>query len=411
MWATYVYKIHRRTFANNKANNQEIFFFSAAEVGVGSIFKDKFDDPVGNNEPPAKQSGNTTMKIAGSYNVEISRRDQHDEYIEYTTTLLNIFRESYSLKHVIISEISPQFEFPNPHSIPEEKPYTLSLFSKAKSPPTRILTSLTLKAQSGWSIPFKFNHLSAILNVYGAIDELILHNFIIDELKLSNTQSKLSIPMVINKLTLNSCTFILDKNSRTGKRNPSVIFQAVSELKLLNISSGKDLSVIDFIKLNKILRKITIDFGSPVFYDSSSTFNFARYNLFFKLLCSGQGAYSNIKELSFINFSLLDNYGHTHHMETKEEESDDWVAPATDTFETLLSYVSTIPKLTITLVDRPEGPMKCVNCGTTKDKPRKKNRYSDWVLLLRPLLRANKNCMVEVLNHRDKLLFRREIEE
>lgn len=370
------------------------------------------------SNPPTKAAGNVKTTIAGSYNIEGITGSNHSkdtDHKDYVNSLVNILRESYSLKILVISEISPLFSFPESHhhELSPSSGNSFFLSWKHRNPPKRSLDKLVLKSQSGWSIPFKYSHISSLFEVYDTIEELVLYNFVIDESKLQAPVTTKK-PIIINKLTLLSCTFLLPTN-RTTKRKPCDIFLHISHLQLYNISSGKDLSVIDFIKTNNMLSKITIDFTSPVFYGSSATFNFARYNLFFKLLCSGSGAYSNLKELEFINFTLLDSHGHLHQVEKadnndSDQERDDWVEPPSDTFESLLRFLLSIPLLTITLKERPEGPMTCVNCGTTKEVSRPKRSYCDWLTILKPLVKQNEKCNVKILGHKGNVLFKKEVE-
>lgn len=364
------------------------------------------------SNPPVRESENTKTRIAGTYDVEFETRSgRKTEYQEYVTALINILRDSYSLDAIVLSEISPSFAFPDLPVAGGSTAGSLELSSlllkwRTRPRPQRLLASLTLKPQSGWSIPFRLLLISSFLVVYDSINELVLHNFVIDEAKLQ-LQSAPSKPIVIDRLTLYSCTFVPSTVRSAGKRKPYSAFQSVSWLTLHHITAEKDLSVIDFIKANLGLRKISIDFASPIFYHPNKLFRFERYNLFFKLLASGHGAYATLKELEFLNFSLLDSYGHLHHIDKSaaQEERDDWVEPPADTFESLLSNVAAIPKLTIVLKSRPETFVTCVNCGITKESQKRSKTLHEWRVLLKPLILANDMCNIEVLAHNHKTLF------
>ena len=252
-----------------------------------------------------------------------------------------------------------------------------------------------------------------MFNVYGAIDELVLHNFVLDDLKLTSS-SKIG---GINKLVLFSCIYsnsLSKKVPNQKKRCPDILAE-VTELRLLNILSGSDLSVIDVIKQNGKLSKLTLDLDSQVFYlmtknsSNEKQFNFARYNLFFKLLCSGQGFYANLTELELINFDLFDSFRHKHKIKEEDEDNDDWVAPLTDTFESLLTYLSTIQNLSIVLKERPKKVRTCIKCGFTKSEQPDKKIHSlnnrEWSILLHPLLSENEDCTVKIFDHKGNRVF------
>lgn len=358
--------------------------------------------------PPTRNSSNRKTNIAGSYDVEsVNSRDEEVCFNEYRDSFMSLLKEAYGLKAIIISEISPEFSFE--HDIPSETSHIFSGF-KAKKP-SRTIGKLVLKAQSGWSIPFKISHISSLFHVYDTIDELVLHNFVVDDLKLTSNSSKIG---GINKLTLNSCIYIKNSNRKMQnyKKKCPDIFADVSTLRLLNILSEGDLSIIDVVKQNNRLSKLTMDLGSQIFYLASKSsnveknFNYARYNLFFKLLCSGQGSYANINELELINFDLFDGFTHTH---IRDENKDDWIAPLTDNFESLLVYLSTIKKLTIILKEKPKKVRTCLKCGFTKsEKPDKKIlllNSKEWSILLNPLLSANEDCAVRISDHKGNSMF------
>lgn len=361
--------------------------------------------------PPTRNSTNRKTKIAGTYDVEsVQSTDEEASFDDYIHSFTSLLKEAYGLKTITISEISPEFSFP--HDIPCD---TSSVFSSFKSKrPPRTLGKLVLKVQSGWSRPFRTSHVSSLFNVYGAIDELALYNFVLDDLKLPSNSSKVG---GINKLTLFSCIYsnsLSKKMPSQRKRCPDILTE-VTELRLLNILSGGDLSVIDVIKQNGKLSKLTLDLDSQVFYlmikNSSieKQFNFARYNLFFKLLCSGQGSYANLTELELINFDLFDSFRHKHKTKEEDEDNDDWIAPLTDTFETLLTYLSTIQNLTIVLKEKPKKVRTCIKCGFTKSEQPDKKIHSlnnkEWSILLNPLLSENEDCTVKLFDHRGNRVF------
>ncbi|CUM45531.1 uncharacterized protein AC631_04706 [Debaryomyces fabryi] len=361
--------------------------------------------------PPTSYSSNRTTKIAGTYDVESVRsRDEQVSFDEYIHSFTSLLKEAYGLKTIAISEISPEFSFPN--DIPFN---SSSVFSSFKSKrPSRILGKLILKAQSGWSIPFRISHISTLFNVYDTIDEVVLHNFVVDDLKLASNSSKIG---GINRLTLISSIYSnsLSKKVPNQRKKCPEIFLDVTELRLLNILSGSDLSVIDVIKQNGKLSKLTLDLDSQIFYlmaknsNMEKQFNFARYNLFFKLLCSGQGSYANLTELELINFDLFGAFRHKHKVKEEEEEGDDWIAPLTDTFENLLVNLSTIQNLTIVLKQSPKKVRTCTKCGFTEsEQPDKKilllnNR--EWAILLQPLLSENEDCTVNIFDHKGNRIF------
>ncbi|CAK7903842.1 hypothetical protein CAAN1_09S00518 [[Candida] anglica] len=362
--------------------------------------------------PPTKETQQSKTKIAGTYDIEsMSRRGQDTEYDSYVTSLTNFCKESYSLKNLILSELPPQFAFPidSDEGSSNSSGSNGGLFSSWKrEKPKRTLSTLVLKAQSGWSMPFKYSHISTIISVYDQINELILQNFIVDEGRLSSYQTTQNIE--IETLTLKSCAY----TNRPTKRVPSFIFKNVNHLKLLNVSSVKDLSVIDFVKSNNNLNKLTIDFNSSVFYESTPNFerafNFTRFNSFFKLLCSGSGSYSNLNEIELVNFSLWDEHGHRHNIDevSKDSDQDDWVAPSTDTFETLLSYLSNIPSLRIMLKDR-TMETSCIKCGAIQSPGILETLgYCSWERLLSPVIKANEKCKIRLLSFSGNVLFVRD---
>lgn len=310
--------------------------------------------------PPTSKSANDTANIAGSYSVEDVHSGQNrNAYNDFVSGLRYLLKEDFALKAASICEVSPGFGFPSDsYSIPRTS--TLS-WSKPKA--TRTLQHLKIGAQSGWSIPFNFSQMSVFFSIFDVVEELELTNFIIDREKLTLS----SVPHLrINKITLNACTYISQKLPHT-KHSACPMFEACHKLTLRNIHTGLDLSVIDFIKSNNRLSSLTLDMESPVFYsvvNGERRFNFARYNLFFKLLCSGEGGFASLKDLGLENFDLMNSCAHA----PSPSQDDDWIPPPTDTFEIFLEHVSTIPKLTICLKKEHRVTNVCVRCGHSKSE-------------------------------------------
>lgn len=315
------------------------------------------------NDPPIKESDHLKTKIAGSYDVESIKKSRHENNFNgFTNGLSLLLQEDFNLKSVTITEISPHFQFD------DVKP---SLLNRGKRNLNRQLDNLVLKTQSGWSIPFKLNHISLILDPFSTINVLELHDFIIDESKLSGLV--LSKDITLNHLVLDSCSFT---NRKSSNRQLCPLFRTTSSLSLLNINHSNDLSVIDFIKLNKNLGKLTIDLGSNIFYEENF-FNFKSFNPFFKLICSKTGGYSKLNHLCLINFDLFSNYTHLH------ESSD------TSHLSSLLQILSSINTVEIFIKDIPNTVYACKKCGSMKTEQSsnlKNLTKKDWYLLLDPLI-------------------------
>lgn len=325
-------------------------------------------------KPPMEKSENYTTNIGGSYNVEsVHARLNRDMYSEFVSGLRYLLKEDFGIKAVEISEVSPGFEFPQDAYVSRS---TTSSWKKPK--PTRILRHLKISAQNGWSIPFSFSQISLFFSVFDIIEELELTNFIIDKEKLCSC----TIPQVqINKIALNACTYTTQKQG-ASKTNFSPMFGNCSSLALRDIHLVLDLSVIDFIKNNHQLSSLILDIDSPVFYlavNDERKFNFARYNLFFKLLCSGEGGYASLKQLELENFDLMNDCSHAR---VDPSQEDNWVPAPTDNFETFLHYVSAIPKLIINLKKERKVGNVCVRCGYSKEKtpdiPSAQHASGDW---------------------------------
>lgn len=358
--------------------------------------------------PPTNDSAATLTLIAGTYTVDSILNDGVLQYNNFITHLKSLLNEAYGLKEVKISEISPQFEFPPEFLVP---PSSLKLKFKT-SKPTRSLERLVLTAQSGWNFPFKVSHISLFLYVFDEISELKLNNFVISESRLlSDTLSK---PFTVGCLVLHGCIYADSKKKE--KRVSTDIFGRTTSLLLEDIQSGSDLSLIDCIKLNDKLFRLSLDISSKIFYwvdpeDKTKKFNFARFNNFFKLVCSGQGGYCNLKELVLTNFDLFHSYTHQHDkLDAIQEEEDSWVEPPTNTFEVFLDNLSRVPFLTIVVKDAPKVMHTCVNCGFKVEEEETKSIGSllphEWAIILAPLFN-NDNCSVLIYDHELRPLFSR----
>lgn len=346
-------------------------------------------------KPPMEKSENYSTNIGGSYNVEsVHARLNRDMYSEFVSGLRYLLKEDFGLKAVEISEVSPGFEFPQDVYI---TPRSTTLSWK-KSKPTRTLQHLKISAQNGWSIPFSFSQVSLFFSVFDIIEELELTNFIIDKEKLCSS----TVPQVqINKITLNACTYTTQKQVHS-KTNFSPMFGNCSSLALRDIHLVLDLSVIDFIKNNHQLSSLTLDIDSPVFYSAVNDerkFNFARYNLFFKLLCSGEGGYASLKKLELENFDLINDCSHAA---VDPSQDDDWVPAPTDNFETFLQYVSAIPKLVINLKKERKVGNVCVRCGYSKENtpetPSAQNANGEWRRIISKLNNGSNEVTVRDSN-------------
>lgn len=301
---------------------------------TGETSKIRFLTVLHLSNPPSKVSDNNTAKIAGTYDVEnINGRDSHQTYLEYMLSLSQILKRAKHLREIKLCEISPSFEFPDTDL---KIGFT-----------TRKLQRLILVTQTGWSLPFKANQISLIMQYFGTIENLSLFNFIIDESKLTSTSLH---PCKIVQLGFDSCKFI----RKHGARKQCQLFAQVSTLKLYNIQNDSDLSLIDFIKQNNKLVALLLDFHSGIFYlftISSKMFNFTKFNHFFKLLCLRKGGFGTLNELILVNFDLFDLQAadeRFHHT----EQVDTWHEPTP--LENFLSYVGLIPRLRIVLKSDPE---------------------------------------------------------
>lgn len=351
--------------------------------------------------PPIMNDSNLKMSIAGSYDVsDIKMTDNKNQYDEYVDAFTTLMREAYGIKRIEIYEISHLFAFPSDYS--EHSGF----FSSKRPKPQRRLGTLILNAQSGWTIPFKYTHVSTVISIFQTIDEVRLHKFTVD-LKLCS--SSLSQAIRIRRLVLDSCMYNNSAKCKQSNKKKNSLFESVSELVLLNVQSSGDLSVIDYIKSNNLLKKLSIDINSKVFYkggvENSKVFNFGRFNLFFKLLCSGQNAYGNLTELELINFDL---YKYHNHQSTDRNE-DPWVQGSDDNLETFLRYIAPIRKLTLTLRDDPVIVHTCMKCGFKKSERASKSIYlldeDEWMAFLKPLIQENNSCLVRILDLKKRTLY------
>ncbi|EGV60877.1 hypothetical protein PSN45_001333 [Yamadazyma tenuis] len=321
--------------------------------------------------PPVQNSQNSRTNIAGSYSVNVViSNNSVTNFNDFVSGVNMLLKENYNLKTIIISEISPQFLFNNIS-------VDTSLLKKYKKRQNRTLHRLVIKAQTGWSILFRVNHISKILDIFDSVDELELHNFIIDESKLVG----LSIPktVIIHQLSLVSCSF----TNRCQKRTPSELLKSTSSLRLENLTNNSDLSVIDMVKCNDMLETLIMDMDSKLFYENGS-FNFKTFNPFFKLLCSGSGYFANLKCLVFDNFDILYQYNHNH----KNEEND---RHEENTLTEFLNHISKTKYLIIKVKDMPRTIHTCKNCGfmKTQDGISIENlSKTDWRTLVWPLIEA-----------------------
>lgn len=367
--------------------------------------------------PPVLDSSNHKVNIVGSYNVEsVQRKNIRIAYETFVDLFRLLLNDAYGLKYITFSEVSPKFSFPDDSFTGHSSTADSSFFRGPR--PSRSLSRLVLKGQSGWSIPFKISHISAELNAFDTISELALHNFVINDSKLNSfILPKKHTPICIKALCLTSCIF-MDTNHKkqplphTAKKC-SELFTRVSSLSLLNIQSSHDLSMIDYVKLNNSLSCLTLDLKSSIFYNTTNetVFNFVKYNNFFKLVCSGTGGYSKLKKLTLLNFDLFDSNGHIHNVEEDLEPTDDagsWIEQPSDRFSVFLANLSRISELTIVLIERPQQVHSCVKCGfIEKSKEKRSTTASEWAKLLNPLLTGNEICKLRILDHKLMPIFTR----
>lgn len=387
--------------------------------------------------PPIRDSSNFKLKIAGHYKFE-QFSNGNLGYADFLGCLAHLMNEAYGLKVLSISEISPDFGFPvdtsgthgsssgSSSSSASASLNFASIWGPKKKPilrNSRTLQKLVLKTQSGWSIPFRLSNISLIFNSFDVVQELELVKFIIDDYKL--TVDPCSVKVHISTLNLNACMYAptFKKRHPTKKLIPCPLFEQVTSLNLYNIQTGNDLAIIDFIKLNNRLKTLSLDMASSIFYTTSSSvsvvnpvkkvFNFAKYNRFFKLVCSGHGGYSTLNELILSDFDLVEYFDHNTRHQLELSDVDSWVEPSTDNFESFLAFLSSIANLSIILSKNSTVTRvkTCVNCGfttTSNDLNVSSLSASNWTVLLKPLLLSNdEKCNVKVYNHNLHLLFSR----
>ena len=340
--------------------------------------------------PVVRESANTKLKIAGTYNVESKIRSLDQlNYSEFILSLSNLFINGFALQSVIFTEISPDFGFPL-----EFKPTTGNIFKrKIVKSKNRSLKKLVLKAQSGWAIPIKNCHLTLIEEHFEVVEELYLVNFIIDHpITLKNLR--------INKIVFDSCLYSFKK----GTKKEIVIFNNVQEVELKKIINSTELSLIDLVKVNnKYFHHLTIDVGSIIFYNNLE-FLFGRYNPFFKLLCAGVGGYAKLDTLTLKDFDLFDYLRH----EKIHQDVDSWVEPPSDNFETFMEYISQIATLEIVLKKSSLKVKTCLNCGFKEqhlDRNIESLTYNEWRIFLKPLNINNKNT-IKILRYDYTLLYK-----
>ncbi|CUM65083.1 uncharacterized protein PRCAT00002706001 [Priceomyces carsonii] len=349
--------------------------------------------------PPSYKSIDHTTQIGG-YQIEVDCRNSINTYNHYMDSFASLLKEAFGLKTVSIDEISPFFSFPIEFS---QESLTLNYVWK-KRQPSRVLDKLVLKAQSGWSIPFKLSHISLMLSVFDIINELVLHNFVLDDEKLLTGQ--LPKKLIVKKLTLQSCLYT---NSNRKQRKVPDIFSEVLSLELRHALSGNDLTILDLIKSNNRLSELSIDIGSSIFYktvENERIFNFRKYNLFFQLICSGKGSFSTLKDLKLKNFDLFDTYGHIHNIKLNDDNASS--SSSIDSFEELLEYLGNVEHLTIILKDKTNKLKTCIKCGFTEnDRDFKSHELNPevWAALLKPLFSSTKQKSTKIITSKGREVY------
>lgn len=370
--------------------------------------------------PPANDAASKLTQIAGTYLFDCLE-EGISVYQNFVTELKNLMNEAYGLKEIRMTEIAPQFAFQPPES---------SSFSSIKHhfrapKPTRSLTKLVLSTQSGWNIPFKLSHILLFLEVFDQISELKLNNFILNESKL--VAETLPKPVTVDCLVLTSC--IYTHSRRSGQKHECAeLFVKTTSLLLEKIRNGADLSLIDFIKVNDHLRRLSIDVSSPIFYacdpnDFALKFDFTKFNNFFELVCSGQKGYLGLREVVLTSFDLFNSYSHEHEKtalacieeEDEDEEEkeegvrDPWAKKPTNTFDSFLESLSKVEFLTIVVKEAPKVMHTCKNCGFRVEEESKTIASLlpyEWSIILAPILR-NPLCSVLIYDHTLQVIFSR----
>lgn len=369
--------------------------------------------------PPVNETASKLTQIAGTYNFDCVNEglSLYQNFVAQLKTLMN---EAYGLKEIRMLDIAPQFAFPT-----SENSSFSSIKQHFRTPkPTRSLTKLVLGTQSGWNIAFRLNHILLFLEVFDHISELKLNNFILNESKL--VSESLPKPVNVECLVLKSC--IYTDSRRPGKKHECAdLFVKTTSLLLEQIRNGSDLSLIDFIKVNNHLRRLSIDVSSPIFYlcdpnDLSLKFDFSKFNNFFELVCSGQKGYQDLKEVILTNFDLFNSYSHEHEKsalacieeedEDNEEEQvsgDPWAKKPKNTFDDFLDFLSKVEYLTIVVKEAPKVVHTCKNCGFRVEEDSKAISsllHHEWVIILAPILK-NPCCSVTIYDHALNRLFSR----
>lgn len=282
-----------------------------------------------------------SIKIAGSYSIEALEDNlTYDLFVQVFRLLLT---ESYSIQHITLQEVAPNFAFPSDVS---RKSSSL-VFRKPPKQIRRHLPHLTLKTQSGWTLPIRLSHFSAIFDYFDEIDHLELVNFIIDDEFDDGSVIK---PAIINKVTFSGC-----KYSAKKKRAISLL-SCCGSISLERIGAQGDLSLIDYVRgLTNLLLELEIDMESPIFYlvvEGNKVLNYPKYNPFFRLVCSGEGRYSTLKHIFLKNFDI------SACVERTPMEEDDWVVDDQG-LGGFLRDLASVKRLSIQI----KSNKVCVKCG------------------------------------------------
>ncbi|KAI5965661.1 uncharacterized protein KGF55_001023 [Candida pseudojiufengensis] len=329
--------------------------------------------------PQIPKSSKHKITIAGSYAVESNDQTVNTlSYSGFISSLKSLFTQAYGLRCLEFSEIAPEFAFPI------DSKSSGSIWRRKVFSAKRTLPKLVLKSQSGWSIPLRNIHLSLICEYFDEIKELHLVNFIIDQ--------PIDLNIKIDYVLFESCSYSTKKS-----KVPCTIFKDTTSLKLKNVTNVAQLSLIDLVKMNNKLNKLTLNLKSPVFY-TNGEFNFTKYNPFFKLLGSQEGGYSTITTLVLKEFDLFD---YLQHDDVHSQDVDSWVEPPTNNFETFITYISHIPNLTLILKKTPIKVKTCVKCGFKEqdlDKKIESLTNEEWEIFLKPL-EFQKDNNLKILNH------------
>ncbi|KAI5955205.1 hypothetical protein KGF54_001766 [Candida jiufengensis] len=316
--------------------------------------------------PQIPKSSKHKITIAGSYAVESNNQTLNTlSYEGFISSLRSLFTHSYGIQCLEFSEIAPEFAFPI------DVKQSTSIFRRKIRTSKRTLPKLILKSQSGWSLPLKDINLSLICEYFDEIKELHLINFIIDQ--------PINLNIKIDTIIFDSCSFSAKK-----AKSSYTIFKDTTSLELKNITNIAQLSLIDLVKLNNKLTKLTLNLNSGIFY-TNGEFNFTKYNPFFKLLGSQEGGYSTITTLVLKDFDLFD---YLQHDDVHSQDVDSWVEPPTNNFETFIKYISQIPNLVLVLKQKPIKVKTCIKCGfkeQTSDKKIESLTNEEWEIFLKPL--------------------------